>query len=228
MKSLRSIYDDYRAHRLPEELCSDWGSVVFYRAPGIILAWLLTATSVTPNMVTVVNALILPCMIAASIFLAPADAFLAVILLALLYLVLDCTDGTLARATGKSSKGGHYLDLVTDIAYRGVLYVTIGFIADNIADSRLPLDQATVFAVSAWLAAFARLARSNADRLLAAQTQPHRFTGFSFLSGLDTVFPILAFGAWFAGYLSAFTVWIFVFSLGDAVVALIESRGKFS
>jgi len=230
LKSLRSIYDDYRAHKFLEELSSDWGSVVFYRGPGMILAWLLTATSVTPNMVTTANAFILPCMIAASIFLVPATAFAVVTVLALIYLILDCTDGALARATGLSSNGGHYLDLVTDIAYRGVLYVTVGYIADQIGASSLPLDQATVLAVSAWLATFARLARKDADRLSGqpARTQVPRFTLFSFLSGLDTVFPILAFASWSTGYLSAFTLWIFVFSLGDAVTALIESRTKFS
>lgn len=229
MKSLRDIYKDYRAHKFSEEVCSDWGSVVFYRAPAMLLAWLLMATPVTPNMVTATNALLLPCMILAAATLAPQAALGVIIVLGLLYLVLDCTDGLLARATGRTSAFGHFCDLVTDIAYRGVVYVTVGYVADQISPLTVHMDQAAIFAVAAWLAAFARLTRDNAERLSERHTpsSTRQFTLFSFFSGLDTVFPVLALCAWWADYLSAFTVWIFVFSLGDAAAALIGSRVKF-
>ncbi len=229
MKSLRDIYEDYRANKFPEEVCSDWGSVVFYRVPGMVLAWLLAKTPATPNMVTAVNVFILPCMIAAALLLAPAMAFTMILALALAYQILDCTDGLLARVTGQTSRFGHFCDLVADVAYRGIFYTSLGYVADRLAPSTLPIDQATVLAFSAWLALFARLARSSAERLsdLPQPEEAHRFTIFSFFSGLDTLCPLLALAAWSFGYSSAFVVWMLLFSLGDVAAALMDSAKRF-
>ena len=231
MKPLRNIYQDYRQNKFADEVCSDWGSAFIYRPPGMVLAWLLTATPVTPNLVTATAAVLLPIMILAAATLSPLAAFCTVIALAIIYLTLDCTDGTLARATGLSSVQGHYWDLVADVTYRGVIFTTVGFLADHLSPWSGPLSQAAVLALSAWMAVVARLARYNLDKLTGEQKQAKakpRFTLFSFLSGLDTVFPILAAVALAAGHLSLLAVWIFVYSAGDMLSSFLEARARFA
>ncbi|NMD08988.1 MAG: CDP-alcohol phosphatidyltransferase family protein [Phyllobacteriaceae bacterium] len=228
MQHFKTIFADYKAKRA-EEVLTDWGSTLLYRPLGLVLAHLLSATRVTPNAVTAVGAILLPCMVLAMLILHPATALAVVLVLSLIYLILDCTDGTLARATGQVSVAGHYWDLVTDLVYRGVLYSTVGYLADQLVPWSFSLSQAAAMAVAAWAATIARLARYNLDRLAptaAPGTTAEKFTVFSFLSGLDTLFPLLAAGAWALDSLPGFVAWIVIYSLGDAVASLLEAHGR--
>ena len=224
------MFADYRANRYDEEILTDWGSALIYRPIGIILAWLLTATRITPNVVTATGALLLPSMLAMAILFQPAAALASVLVLAIVYLVLDCTDGSLARATGHVSVSGHYWDLVTDLAYRGCIYVTVGYLADQISPWSLPVSQMSCMALAAWLAALVRLARYNLDRLAPAgnsdQKKVAAFTAYSFLSGMDTLFPPLVAVAWAAGLFSFFIAWIVFYSFADVVLALLAARER--
>lgn len=233
MQPLNKLFADYRANRYDEEILSDWGSARIYRPIGLTLAWLLTATRITPNAVTATGALLLPLMVVAVILFQPAPALAIVLVLAIVYLILDCTDGSLARATGHVSVSGHYWDLVTDLAYRGCIYATVGYIADQISPWPLPVSQMSCIALAAWLAALARLTRQNLDKLTSRGTVENpakktsgTFTFYSFLSGLDTLFPILAAGASTAGLLSFFIAWIVLYSFADVIMALLEARGR--
>ncbi|MBL8790930.1 MAG: hypothetical protein JNM45_10545 [Rhizobiales bacterium] len=173
--------------------------------------------------------MLLVVMILATAMMSPLAAFGAVVTLAVLYQILDCTDGTLARAKGLSSIQGQYWDLVADVIYRGIAYTAVGYVCDQLSPWPGALSQATILALSAWLAVVARLARLNIERLTppsAPAAQGPRFTAFSFLSGLDTVFPLLAVLAWATNSLNGFVLWIFIYSLGDVVSALQEARGK--
>lgn len=233
MQPLNKLFAEYRANRYDEEILSDWGSARIYRPIGLTLAWLLTATRITPNAVTATGALLLPLMVVAVILFQPAPALAIVLVLAIVYLILDCTDGSLARAKGHVSVSGHYWDLVTDLAYRGCIYATVGYIADQISPWSLPVSQMSCIALAAWLAALARLARQNLDKLTSRGTveNPAKKTAgtfgfYSFLSGLDTLFPILAAGASVAGLLSLFIAWIVFYSFADVIAALLEARGR--
>lgn len=233
MQPLNKLFADYRANQYSMELRGDWASALIYRPVGLSLAWLLTATPITPNAVTATGALLLPSMVAVAMLFQPAAALASVLVLAIVYLILDCTDGSLARAKGHVSVSGHYWDLVTDLAYRGCIYATVGYIADQIAPWPLPVSQMSCMALAAWLAALARLARQNLDKLTSRGTVEKpagktagTFTFYSFLSGLDTLFPILAAAASAAGLLSFFIAWIVFYSLADVIVALFEARGR--
>ncbi len=87
--------------------------VVFERIGGAI-AWLCSRIGTTPSTVTLVGCVI---GIAGAACLGRADtaghAGLAALLLLLAY-CLDCTDGQLARATGRTSARGAWLDVVVD------------------------------------------------------------------------------------------------------------------
>ena len=227
---LQNLFGAYFAGKYSEELRTDWGSAIVYRSPALILTWLLSATSIKPTTVTAIAALLLPAMVLAAILCQPVDALAAVLVMAVLFQVLDCADGSLARATGRVSVSGHYWDLVTDLAYRGVAYTVVGYLADQISPWPLALNQATALALAAWGAALARLVRYNLDRLAPStsseQQAPDRFTFFSFLSGLDTLFPIIVAIAWALDAIPIFIAWIALYSLGDVLISIIDAHKR--
>ena len=172
-------------------------------------------------------------MVVAAALCQPAAALAIVLVLAIIYLILDCTDGSLARATGHVSVSGHYWDLVADLAYRGCIYVTVGYLADQIYPWPFPVNQMSCLALAAWLAALARLARMNLDRLAprriaekSGQKAAAAFTFYSFLSGMDTLFPLFVAVASAVDMLSFYIVWIVFYSFADMIIALLEARGR--
>ena len=233
MRPLKEFFADYHANGYDDEILSDWGSALLYRPIGLTLAWLLSATRTTPNSVTAIAAMLLPLMVVATTLCQPVTALHIVLFLAIIYLILDCTDGSLARMTGHVSVSGHYFDLVTDLAYRGCVYVTVGYLADQIDPLPFPVNQMSCMALAAWFAALARLARMNLDRLAprsiaekSDQKAAATFTFYSFLSGIDTLFPLFVVIAYTVDVLSFFIPWIVFYSLADVIVALLEARGR--
>jgi phosphatidylglycerophosphate synthase len=233
VQPLKKIFADYRANQYDEEVLGDWGSALIYRPIGLTLAWLLSATRATPNAVTAVAALLLPLMIAVATLCQPAAALAIVLVLAIIYLILDCTDGSLARMTGHVSVSGHYWDLVADLTYRGCIYATVGYLADQIYPWSFPVNQMSCMALAAWFAALARLARMNLDKLAprriaekSDQKTAAAFTFYSFLSGMDTLFPLFVVIASAVDMLSFYIAWIVFYSFADVIVALLEARGR--
>jgi phosphatidylglycerophosphate synthase len=227
---LQKLFGTYFAEKYSEEVRTDWGSAVVYRPPALILTWLLSATSIKPTTVTAIAALLLPAMVFAAVLCQPVDALAAVLVMAALFQVLDCTDGSLARATGRVSVSGHYWDLLTDLAYRGVTYTVVGYLADQISPWPLAFNQATALALAAWGAAIARLARYNLDRLAPPPTPSPQgtssFNFFSFLSGLDTLFPFIVAIAWAMDAIPFCVAWIALYSIGDVAMSIIDARKR--
>jgi phosphatidylglycerophosphate synthase len=149
--------------------------------------------------------------------------------LGVVFCILDCVDGDLARVTGRTSRLGAYADFITDIVYRIALYASIGLIVDRspIAESLVPIGEGAGLAVGLACVLFAVVARAcrlyvEADGSSASPARGTRDTGASvaiaFLSGIDHLLPIgvLAFGA--AGRLDWLLAYLFVYSLGDLVL----------
>jgi phosphatidylglycerophosphate synthase len=232
--SLKEMFADYRANRFDDEIRTDWGSALFYRPVGIVLARLVAPSGISPNAITAIGVLLLPAMIAAAAICQPEIALAIVLSLAVIYLILDCTDGPLARATGQVSVSGHYWDLMADLAYRGCIYATIGYLADHIHSWTLPVNHMSCLTLAAWLALLARLARKNLTRLAPRggeekvnQGKTASFTVYSFLSGMDTLFPPFVAITSGLGVLSIYIGWIVFYSFADVVVALNEAYWRF-
>ena len=231
--SFAAIVADYRDRKLKEELATDWGSVVFYRMPAFVIAWALAPLGATPNQLTVTGLLLVPLIALAAWFLEPGTAVVAVTLMALAFNVLDCADGPLARATGKSSLAGRYLDFAADIIYRIVAYASFGLIADH-AWPGAAFPWVAVGLCCGVLVTYARVNRIYAAGLFPATSGEGKppagrsafDIAFSFLSGLDTLLPLIAFLAWEAGVLREAMVWFLLFTLGDAVVEVVENVRK--
>ncbi len=97
----------------------------FYRYPvARLLVRALLPTPVTPNAVSFVQ----PFLAAAAGYLVTFPDRRHLVLGALLFevrAVLDCTDGTLARARGEASAGGHAVDAIADWLCTALLYAGI-------------------------------------------------------------------------------------------------------
>ena len=232
--SLKGMFADYRDNHFSVEILGDWGSALFYRPAGLVLAWLLVPTGITPNAVTAIGAALLPVMIAAAAFCQPGTALAIVVSLAIVFLVLDCADGPVARATGKVSNSGYYWDAMADLTYRGCAYMTVGYLADRIHPWPLPVNQMSCLAFAAWLALLARLARKNLKRVTPRKVEENAgpkpaktFTVYPFLSGMDTLFPPLVAVAYLSGLLPEYIGWIVFYSFADVVVALLEASRRF-
>jgi phosphatidylglycerophosphate synthase len=226
-----AIVADYRSHKLEEELWTDWGSVVFYRLPAFVVAWAMVPLGVTPNQLTFAGALLIPLIAAAAWFLSPDHAMPVITVLALAFNVLDCADGPLARATGRSSLSGRYMDFAADILYRNTAYAVYGLIADRI----WPGSSFPWLAVGLCCAVFVTYARVNrlyGEKLFPKQEskEPHgrgaSDVAFGFVSGIDTLLPVLAVIAWAAGLLWAALIWFLLYTLADAVIACAENYAK--
>ncbi|WP_405088757.1 CDP-alcohol phosphatidyltransferase family protein [Microbispora sp. NBC_01389] len=124
-----------------------WAGLLYMRRLSVYATWLLAKTPVTPNQVT---GLMILCGVAAGAVLALPGlwAALAAALLIQVYLLLDCSDGELARWTGRTSITGVYLDRVGHYFAEAALLIGLGFRASE----TLP-DWYTVMGVAAALGA---------------------------------------------------------------------------
>ncbi|WP_219471856.1 CDP-alcohol phosphatidyltransferase family protein [Nonomuraea rhizosphaerae] len=124
-----------------------WAGVLYMRRLSIYVTWLMTKTSVTPNQLTWVMTL---AGVASGFALALPGVWAALLAFVLVqvYLLLDCSDGELARWTGQTSLVGVYLDRVGAYFTEAALLVGLGWRASAV----LP-DWYTVLGVGAALGA---------------------------------------------------------------------------
>lgn len=226
--SLGEILQDYRKHKLAEELRGDWGTVVFYRPPAMLLTWLFAKASIRPNHVTLGNALFLPLMVVVAFVFDSGAALITVCLLAIAFGILDCVDGSLARTLGMQSLEGRYLDSVIDIAARVCLYSSLGHISDvgeGATDALAPLqlNWLAVSLIAAWIATFSRLCRIYRQLIRAHSKQSTiahgRLSGLilSAFSGIDHALPFIALLCWLLNLLPQLILWLVCYSLLDLV-----------
>ena len=232
---------DYRRQKLDEELKNEWAVVILYRPPAFLIAWLLARLNVGPSAVTCFGIVVLVSLPFIPTYLSPDDAILCVCLLGVLYGVLDCVDGTLARSLDRQSGLGNYLDFASDILYRVILYGTLGSLADRTGmppsiGHEFGLSWFNLALVSAWMALFARLCRSYGtalflrdvpDRTVGDSAVPHGFdharrVAFAAISGLDHVQPLVALAFWWGGLFHGYIVWLVILSLLDVIYAQVE------
>jgi phosphatidylglycerophosphate synthase len=107
-----------------------WAGALYMRRLSIYATWLLAKTPITPNQVT---GLMIVCGVGAGAVLALPGiwAALGAALLIQIYLLLDCSDGELARWTGRTSIAGVYLDRVGHYFAEAALLIGLGFRASQ-------------------------------------------------------------------------------------------------
>ncbi|MFI7450800.1 CDP-alcohol phosphatidyltransferase family protein [Nonomuraea sp. NPDC049714] len=108
-----------------------WAGVLYMRRLSIYVTWLMSKTSVTPNQLTWVMTV---AGVLAGVVLALPGLWAAIgaALLVQVYLLLDCSDGELARWTGKTSLAGVYLDRVGAYFTEAALLAGLGWRASAV------------------------------------------------------------------------------------------------
>ena len=100
--------------------------LIFYRPLGFLFVKLVQHTSVTPNQITIFSA-VAGVAGGVSIAVGTTSALLAAGFLLIVYDVLDCSDGQLARLKQNGSRMGRILDGAADYLVSVAAYLGIGF-----------------------------------------------------------------------------------------------------
>ncbi|MDP9846493.1 phosphatidylglycerophosphate synthase [Streptosporangium lutulentum] len=108
-----------------------WAGALYMRKLSIYVTWFLAKTPITPNQTTW---LMILCGVLAGAVLALPGLWAAVgaAVLIQIYLLLDCSDGELARWTRRTSITGVYLDRVGHYFAEAALLIGLGFRASEI------------------------------------------------------------------------------------------------
>jgi phosphatidylglycerophosphate synthase len=107
-----------------------WAGRAYGRHISPYFTWVFVRLGVTPNQVTVVMVV---CGVLAGVVLAFGGLWPAVLAAVLIqvYLILDCSDGEVARFTGRTSVAGVYLDRVGHYLSELGLLIGLGFRASG-------------------------------------------------------------------------------------------------
>ena len=205
---------DLRSSSYRAEWRGNWADALLYRVPSIGLAWMSWRLGLAPIAVTALALLVALALPAAAYWTPLGTAPLAVFGLGVLFQILDCTDGTLARTTGSTSQTGADLDFLIDMAQWGFLYIAIGILADRILGGGWAWTALAGFA--AWGRILARLVRDQlnsgldrhgGDNTPSAPLRPLQIP-VVVLGGISGLIPFLALsGSWLGVAVAALTVY---------------------
>ena len=132
-------YAEFRAVVQPPGLLDrnsgeHWAGRLYLRRMSPRLTWLLSKTPLTPNAVTVL--MLVDGLLAAAVLTLPGLwPALAAFVLIQLQILLDCSDGELARWRNQKSLAGVYLDRIAHYVTEAALPIALGIRADGGWDS---------------------------------------------------------------------------------------------
>jgi phosphatidylglycerophosphate synthase len=174
-----------------------------------LTTWLLPAVmripGITPMRITLAGFAI---GVASMVSFAAGAVLLAGVLFQLRYIV-DCLDGKVARATGRTSEWGRFADLAIDVAVVSGAYAALTgrMLLDEVATAWLGLLLLPLFASAAWIHLYRRLALGQEERTSRPQVPPSRLWARSrfrpYPAGVEVetlvlvIFPILLPADWF-------------------------------
>jgi len=129
LRAYRKSYADalasYDADKRRSERSSDLPSYLLYRPLSFVVTPLFALCGFSANGATLSGLLVALLMPLAAAYGGPrAGAMVA--LLALVFQVLDCVDGNLARMQGSSSRVGEMLDSLTSLFFWALYFVAVG------------------------------------------------------------------------------------------------------
>lgn len=102
-----------------------WYSRLIGRRLSIYFTWLFLHTSLTPNAVTVIS--LFPALIGVGLMAYPTTSALVWgFILFNLYIIIDSSDGEMARYYKKMSSFGHYMDGILHVLIYSGLYISLG------------------------------------------------------------------------------------------------------
>ncbi len=235
---LADVVAAYKAAKSGEELRGEWGAVLLYRPLSFLLTPPLVALGIGATTVTAVS-----CLLALALpIVALTGGVVWLAAVAVVFSVLDCVDGNIARITATTSRRGQYADFITDVVYRVAMYLSIGLlVAPGAVEGWWPLGAAPGLALAAaLLAVAARLSRVYVEQDMGAGN-PYEAKAdaasqggapgplarvvdglFPFVSGIDPLLPLIVLGAGLFGELEWVLVWLLAYSALDFVFTQVE------
>ena len=214
--TMTRIAADACGPRLWAEMRSSWAIALFARAPSIPVTWLCARARLSPMQVTGIGfALALSLPLQAALF-PLAVAVWAVAFCGWLFQVLDCVDGTLARLGAQESKRGADADFLVDMTQWGLLYLSIGLLADRTLDTGL--FWTAVACAAAWGRLLARVIRDRLSTPTTDTARPLRPQDYP-AAALAGISGLIAFFALFGPWIGLGVAFLALYSLLDILEA---------
>ncbi|SHI49788.1 CDP-alcohol phosphatidyltransferase [Shimia gijangensis] len=220
--SFREILSDLRNDKVRRERRTDWAIAYLYRPPGTALSWVFLRMGMGPVAVSVLGLIVSLFVPAFALWLPVWLAAWMVCFCGVAFQILDCSDGTVARMTGRTSILGADLDYFFGMVHYLCLYPSIGLLADRTFESGLLWTAVATIAVAVRF--LARLIRDQiALRKSQGEDTPFRLNDIpvAFLAGLTGLIP---FGALSGPYLGAVVVALLIYSVLDVIDASLPLR----
>ena len=216
--SFRAILGELRGPHVRDEFRNSWAIALLYRMTSPPFVWVLLRVGLGPMPVTVMGFLLALTMPLQAWFLPLGMAGVVLCASGILFQILDCADGMMARLTGKSSLLGADLDYMTDMVQNGLFYTSLGLLADRVAGTGFAWTALAIGA--AFLRVLARLVREQIAKRVPGWDEPGPLRladlPVAFVTGLTGLIPFMA----LAGeYLGAMVVVLVVYSALDIVDA---------
>lgn len=176
---------------------TSWSTALLGRWPSVPVTWVCARAGLAPMAVTLAGfalALSLPLQ---ALVVPLWLAVWTVAISGLVFQVLDCVDGTLARLTGAISRRGGDADFLVDMAQWGLLYLSIGVLADRALEGHW--QWTAVAGMAAWGRLMARVIRDRLGSDAGSAPAPLHLADYpaAFLAGVSGLIPFLALsGSW--------------------------------
>ena len=122
--SMKAITEGYTIEKKKK---SSWWARIFSRPISFIFTYFFINIGLSPNMVSLLS--ILDVVIACLMIMAGGNLLLPGILLYLLWHILDCVDGNIARVKNLSSFTGEFFDALSGYTANCLIYLSVGVAA---------------------------------------------------------------------------------------------------
>lgn len=225
--SIRDVIKSYKSDKMHEEMAGEWAAVALYRWLSFIITPLFLRTSIPATGVTVISVLI-TLTLPLAVFLPHPFTYIFIGVIGIMFNVLDCVDGNMARITHNVTNLGQYSDFIVDIIHRVFLYITLGLIIDKVLIGGNSNFQPFVIAgISCLLAVTGRLSRIYYEAKFATNkclSEKYNISGhfknaeyiiFAFISGVDSFLPVFIIFAGYFNKLPFVLFWVFFYSCLD-------------
>ena len=190
---------------------------------GAVIAWLAERGGLSPSQVTLLGAACFAAAAAALAFIpASAPGTLACFLLLQLGYGLDCADGQLARATGRSSAFGAWLDIATDFSRNLMLAFAVLIFTANTSGVTLAAGAGLLYAGGTAIKLYTLTVIRAVPAVRPAATSWRRRMALFLLDTPVILAAIAVTRHWPWIQLACLAV----LGLGYAVVAILQARGR--
>ena len=191
--SFRDIIGDLNNPKVKHERRTDWAIAYLYRVPSTVFTWMFLRTGLSPVQISALGLVVSLAMPIVALWFPLWMAVWVICLCGVLFQILDCCDGTVARITGRTSILGADLDYFFGMIHYLCLYPSIGLLADRTFDTGLYWTVIATVAVAIRL--LARLIRDQvALRKAPSEPGPAKLSNLpvAFLAGLSGLIPFVA------------------------------------